>query len=506
MQDFSRYSIMAGMTGPLSKRVDYYGMEHYDDHHRGVFVTARDGKRQKDDTVKNILEYLEHHQTAALIYESDDAANLPFVGGHLGYLGYEVRHDTQRKLDNILEPVTTQNGISNPNIPTAALLFCDQFLIMDHWNDKWYLVELTTSPEAITSSDWMSTTANVLRSLVPEPTPNGCTRSPPPRESKLQFTPNRSRPAYQTDIADCHEQIRLGESYELCLTNQLETTVPSSQDPFQLYKILRQHNPSPFAAYFNFQGNHEDETAKVTICCSSPERFISVQPHDGKLVVEAKPIKGTAARPPNPADDETVARELQESIKNRAENLMIVDLLRNDLNRVCKTGSVHVPKLMAIESYATVHQMVSTIRGILAPGKTNIDVLTSCFPGGSMTGAPKRRTMEILHEMEEGVSRGPYSGSLGYLSLNGRMDMNIVIRSIVLTPSGNNWKVSIGAGGAITALSESDDEYEEMLLKAQAVKESVEVWAATAGDVKHRNGKQANLCEVPVTDPIELQI
>jgi anthranilate/para-aminobenzoate synthase component I len=112
-----------------------------------VFVTARDGKRQKDDTVKNILEYLEHHQTAALIYESDNAANLPFVGGHRGYLGYEVRHDTQRKLDNILEPVTTQNGISNPNIPTAALLFCDQFLIMDHWNDKWYLVELTISPE-----------------------------------------------------------------------------------------------------------------------------------------------------------------------------------------------------------------------------------------------------------------------------------------------------------------------------------------------------------------------
>ena len=506
MQDFSRYSIMAGMTGPLSKRIDYYGMEHQDELNRGVFVTGRDGKRQKDDTVKDILEYLEQHQTAALIYESDDATTLPFVGGHLGYLGYEVRHDTQRKLDKVLGPVTTQNGISNPSIPTAAFLFCDQCIIFDHGNDKWYLVELTTSPEALTNSDWMSSTAEILRSLLPEPIPVGCTRSPPSRESNLQFTPNRSRSAYQADIADCHEQIRLGESYELCLTNQLETIVPSSQDQFQLYKILRQQNPSPFAAYFNFQGKDEDETAKVTICCSSPERFISVQPQDGQLVVEAKPIKGTAARPENPADDEIVARELHESIKNRAENLMIVDLLRNDLNRVCMTGSVHVPKLMAIESYATVHQMVSTIRGMLQPGKTNIDVLTSCFPGGSMTGAPKRRTMEILHEMEERVSRGPYSGSLGYLSLNGRMDMNIVIRSIVLTPCGNDWKVSIGAGGAITALSESDDEYEEMLLKAQAVKQSVEIWAVTAGDIKHSNGKQTKLCKFPATDPIELKI
>jgi para-aminobenzoate synthetase len=164
---------------------------------------------------------------------------------------------------------------------------------------------------------------------------------------------------------------------------------------------------------------------------------------------------------------------------------MIVDLLRNDLGRVCEVGSVHVPHLMNIESYATVHQMVSTVRGRL-DGKTSnaIDVIEACFPGGSMTGAPKQRTMEILNEIEGGVSRGPYSGCLGYISLNGCMDMNIIIRSAVLTPIPNtddsmqSWKASIGCGGAITALSDSNDEYDEMLLKSRIVRHSISQWAS----------------------------
>ena len=163
---------------------------------------------------------------------------------------------------------------------------------------------------------------------------------------------------------------------------------------------------------------------------------------------------------------------------------MIVDLLRNDFGRVCKVGSVHVPKLMHIESYATVHQMVSTVRGIVDGSTTNaIDVIEACFPGGSMTGAPKHRTVEILDEIEQGVSRGPYSGCLGYISLNGCMDMNIIIRTAVLTPfearddNSESWKVSIGCGGAITALSNSDDEYDEMLLKSRAVREAISEWA-----------------------------
>merc|ERR1712087_406441 len=174
---------------------------------------------------------------------------------------------------------------------------------------------------------------------------------------------------------------------------------------------------------------------------------------------------------------------------------MIVDLLRNDLGRVCDVGSIHAPRLMHVESYATVHQMVSTIRGTLGAddaAKNVVDVVEACFPGGSMTGAPKQRTMEILEEIEEGVSRGPYSGCLGYISLNGYMDMNIVIRSAVLTPSRSTddgvgttmeaWNVSIGCGGAITALSNSEDEYEEMLLKSQVLRRTISDWATDARD------------------------
>jgi para-aminobenzoate synthetase len=274
---------------------------------------------------------------------------------------------------------------------------------------------------------------------------------------------------------------------------------------------LRRRNPAPFAAFLNWNSAERTETetgSALAVCCSSPERFVSVKPkHSAKeqtngtppvlghcLEVEAKPIKGTCARvtptsgratltEAEQAEDVARASRLQASRKDRAENLMIVDLLRNDLSRVCETGTVHVAKLMDIESFTTVHQMVSTIRGTLDPAKSGssaVDVLTACFPGGSMTGAPRLRSMELLHEIEEGVCRGPYSGCLGYISLNGCMDMNIVIRTAVLTPSDSNedeWNVSVGAGGAITALSSSRDEYDEMMLKGSAIMKAVEEWA-----------------------------
>ena len=367
---------------------------------------------------------------------------------------------------------------------------------------------------------------------------------------EVKFVPNRSKLQYQNDIARSYREIWKGESYKLCLTNQFKTEIrlpkkqvlPSKEEeevfgsPFELYKLLRTRNPAPFSSFMNLYKDHDlssssssqKNTASVSICCLSPERFLSVtrsqspaslmtsyvagssnQYHRPRcqFVVESKPIKGTKARYSGTTTgavesdeyikliDSQIATELSESVKDRAENLMIVDLLRNDLGRVCQVGSVHVPKLMQIESYATVHQMVSTVRGTLDGDTTNvIDVLEACFPGGSMTGAPKQRSMEILDEIEQGVSRGPYSGCLGYISLNGSMDMNIIIRSAILTPTDRTmsriddmeaWMVSIGCGGAITALSDSDNEYDEMLLKSRIVRSTISNWAAQATEEKY---------------------
>jgi para-aminobenzoate synthetase len=306
----------------------------------------------------------------------------------------------------------------------------------------------------------------------------------------------------------------------LCLTNQLETIVDASLDPLELHKILRTKNPAPYSAFMSWGG-------RFAISSSSPERFLSVKRRaSSDLVVEAKPIKGTIARvlakngiqrtEQEDLLDRQRAADLQSSVKDRAENLMIVDLLRNDLSRVCRPGTVHVSKLMGIESYATVHQMVSTIRGSLDNGRTSsssskksatVDLLRSCFPGGSMTGAPKVRSMQILNELEEGAARGPYSGCMGYLSLNGAMDMNIIIRTAVLSHDNNknddddgtgNWKVRIGAGGAITALSDRQSEFDELMLKADVVVRSVQEWACgSAQDVvaKERAGEAVRLTD-----------
>jgi len=505
-KNMSRFSIMAAMDGPLSRRMEYFV-------HTQMVHEYNNASGRRVEHSMDILSFLKQDlESMELLQNTTTELPFEYCGGYLGFLGYEVRHDTQRALQQLEHgQVQSLRQSQSEETPSAAFLFADQSLVYDHWTHQWYLVGLSSDGDDDASVlKWMDRVEKVLLNMESSSTAEEAHLQQQYHHPPLAFVPNRSRERYRKDIATCHEQIRLGESYELCLTNQLETTVSQEHSPLQLYKLLRQRNPVPFAAFVNFQR----ASTPLSICCSSPERFVSVKKqspnhHDdtlqqtSSLHVEAKPIKGTCARQvvtdrPRTLielqEDARRARELETCVKNRAENLMIVDLLRNDLNRVCQVGSVHVPKLMQIESYTTVHQMVSTIRGILSQEKNAIDVLQACFPGGSMTGAPKLRSMEILDELEDSVPRGPYSGCLGYISLNGSMDMNIVIRSAVLTPENEKeWHVRIGAGGAITALSESEDEYEEMLLKARAVVEAVQAWANTPAEGEASSVPRTNM-------------
>ena len=270
-----------------------------------------------------------------------------------------------------------------------------------------------------------------------------------------EFHLRREASAYLRDIELCQEHLAAGESYEICLTNEL--VGPPCDEALSLHRVLRRVNPAPYAAYLRFGG--------VEVASSSPERFLSLD-RDGAL--EARPIKGTVARGATPGEDREAAARLRAGAKDRAENLMIVDVLRNDLGRIAKVGSVTVPSLMGIESYATVHQLVSTVRARLRDGATIVDCLRACFPGGSMTGAPKPRTMEILEGLEE-RPRGVYSGVIGYFGADGSADLSIAIRTLV----NSSEALTIGAGGAITVQSDPGGELRELLLKARAPLEAV---------------------------------
>jgi para-aminobenzoate synthetase len=276
-----------------------------------------------------------------------------------------------------------------------------------------------------------------------------CERAWVPDLHPIVFTLSRPRARYLEDIARCKRHIRDGDTYEVCLTNRIHTApVP---DPLGVYLALRRINPAPHAAYLDF--------GEVVVMSSSPERFLAI---DRERWIESKPIKGTRPRGRTDDEDRALREQLGEDEKDRSENLMIVDLVRNDLGAVCEVGTVHVPALMQVESYETVHHLVSTIRGRLRPGLGAIDAIVSAFPGGSMTGAPKLRTMDIIDGLED-EPRGVYAGALGFLGLGGTADLSIVIRTVVQTPT----STTIGMGGAVVSLSDPETEFEETMVKAR---------------------------------------
>ncbi|MEU7632778.1 aminodeoxychorismate synthase component I [Nocardia sp. NPDC049220] len=424
-----RFSFLGDASGPLAEVLRYRVGDGE------VTVESSDGHRRT--VTGGILDCL----AAELRARQLDLPELPFdfVGGYVGYLGYEVKADCGG------------NRAHRAPTPDAQWIFADRMVVVDHVGGRTYLLSLTdaTPDTARAGADWLRDTRETLDTL---PT----WTNPPTLEvvsdgESVAPLLTRSQDRYLADIAVCQERLHAGESYEICLTDSV--TIPAAEaDGLDFYRILRRCNPAPYAAYLRFDD--------LDIACSSPERFLKIDRH---RIVESKPIKGTAPRGATPAEDERLRRELAESPKTRAENLMIVDLLRNDLGRVCEIGSVHVPKLMATEQYTTMHQLVSTVRGRLRPDADVIDCLRACFPGGSMTGAPKLRTLEIIDELET-EARGVYSGTIGFVGLGGTADLNIVIRTAVRYDG--RWR--IGAGGAIVLDSDAADEYHEVLLKAAA--------------------------------------
>jgi para-aminobenzoate synthetase len=332
-------------------------------------------------------------------------------------------------------------------MPDAAFVFADRLIAFDHVERCTYLLCLHEPGAGRLADGWIAETRRRLESLSAASAPAfGVEQGEPP----VQFRLARSHEQYLRDIDACTRRLREGDTYEICLTNKITAEV--AQPPLALYRTLRRVNPAPFCSYLRF--------GERAVLSSSPERYLRI---DRDRWAEAKPIKGTSPRGASPAEDVRLAESLRLSEKNRAENLMIADLLRNDLGAVCEVGTVHVPELMHVESYETVHQLVSTVRGLLRDGLEAPDCIRACFPAGSMTGAPKKRTMEIIDELE-GQARGVYAGAIGYVGLSGACDLSVVIRTIVIDGD----VASLGVGGAIVMQSQAEEEYQETLLKARA--------------------------------------
>jgi para-aminobenzoate synthetase len=354
-----------------------------------------------------------------------------FALGWVGYLGYELKAQCGG------------NRVHRSTEPDAVMVFTDRAIVFDHGTSHIYLLTLSDDRHEEQAQAWLRSTAARLEQLG-DATPGFVELTM--LRPLLRLRHGRDR--YLALIDACLREITAGETYEICLTNMVEINLTA--DPWQCYQFLRQNNPVPFGAMLRFE--------ELFVLSTSPERFLRVA-NDG--VIESKPIKGTRPRGRTAAEDEALAAELASSEKDRSENLMIVDLVRNDIGRCSKVGSVQVPLLFKVESYATAHQLVSTVRGIMRNDFSAVDCVRAAFPGGSMTGAPKIRTMSIIDSFEAGP-RGIYSGIIGYFSLSGAADFSIVIRTLVI----RDGQATYGVGGAIVAMSDPVAEYEETAIKS----------------------------------------
>jgi para-aminobenzoate synthetase len=431
----ARFSFLGDASGPLGAAIAYDVEAHE------VTVTRHGSTEVVSESIFDFLE-------AELGRLRPLAAELPFDFdcGFAGYFGYELKAECGGE------------AAHRSALPDAAFVFADRMVVIDHGEGITHLLCLTAPGAEAEADAWLERTAASLSSLEPSAADlSGNAHKDPGSDVDLgELGLARSRERYLDDVGECMSSLGEGESYEICLTNSLSTAVES--EPLDVYRRLRRLNPAPFSAFLRFGG--------LALLSSSPERFLGIDPHGA---VEARPIKGTSRRGETQDEDALLLARLRDDEKSHAENLMIADLLRNDLGSVCEPGSVEATALMEVETYETVHHLVSAVEGRLRAGLGAADCIRACFPPGSMTGAPKRRTMEILDRLE-GRARGPYSGAIGYLGLSGGCDLSVAIRTIVLAGG----EATIGAGGAIVVQSDPEAEYEEMLLKAAAPLRAIE--------------------------------
>jgi para-aminobenzoate synthetase component 1 len=359
--------------------------------------------------------------------------DLPFSGGAITYFAY----DLGRRIERL--PSTAINA---EQIPDMAVGLYDWAVVIDHQQQQAWLLSHGHDPE--THQSWQQLEQRFRAALTHTPTSSSFTVAG-------ELSGNLSERGYQHAFDAIQNYIREGDCYQVNLAKRF--AINAEGDPWAAYLKLRQLNAAPFSAYMDLPS--------VTLMSSSPERLLQVTDQR----VETKPIKGTRPRDRNNAiKDQQLAEDLQHSLKDRAENLMIVDLLRNDLGKVCEPGSISVPAPFALESFATVHHLVSTITGQLSASETAVSLMRACFPGGSITGAPKLRAMEIIEELEP-HRRGAYCGSIAYIGFDGDMDSNILIRTLVF----NQNTLRFWAGGGIVADSEAAAEYQEVNDKAAAM-------------------------------------
>ena len=372
-----------------------------------------------------------------------DGAQLPFIGGLIAAFGYECA-----------EAANNAAATDAADEPQAVLLGVDRLYAYDHQAQRGFALALCAAQSKAAAQRDADAAAKSLRNALPdaEPVPGWPAAPNTARAAQCRGAHSAARAKrYTRAVEHIRERIIAGDLYQACLTHCLE--LPFAGDPWAFYGALRARNPAPFAAYLELPG--------MTLAGSSPERFLRATP-SGAL--ESRPIKGTRPRGATPAEDLRLRAELEASQKDRAENLMIVDLVRNDLGRVAATGSVRVSELFAIESYATVFQMVSAVRAQLRRGCDALDAVRAAFPPGSMTGAPKLAAMSLLRKLEA-ARRGLYSGAAGYLDARGGADLSVIIRSACI----RNGRAELHAGGGIVFDSDPHAEWAEAQQKARAL-------------------------------------